>query len=141
MFEHMEIAESIYEVVVEPSYKKLTRADSNRADCIRQKRGETALSWTHPKKVEISGKRRKIHVDSPTGKSKNCLIHGPGHSSGECKALGDFGTKYTNIRLNKDRGIIPVPRKAFKRQQENNAIDNNAVYAIILTQKRKCHKP
>ena len=30
MFEHMEIAESIYEGVVEPSYKKPTRSDANR---------------------------------------------------------------------------------------------------------------
>ena len=39
MFERMEIAESIYESVVEPSYKKTTRADANCADHSRQKRG------------------------------------------------------------------------------------------------------
>ena len=39
MFEHMEITESIYEGVVETSYKKLTRSDSNRASHIRHKRG------------------------------------------------------------------------------------------------------
>ena len=38
MFECMEIAESIYEGVLEPSYKKPTRADANRAGHIRQKR-------------------------------------------------------------------------------------------------------
>ena len=31
MFEHTEIAEYIYEVVVEYSYKKITREDANQA--------------------------------------------------------------------------------------------------------------
>ena len=42
MFERMEISESIYEVVVEPSYKKLTRADYNYAGHIRDEMGESA---------------------------------------------------------------------------------------------------
>ena len=68
MFERMEIAESIYEGVVEPSYKKPTQEDANRADHSRQNRGEATSSWTRPEKGDISGKRRKRHVDSPTGK-------------------------------------------------------------------------
>ena len=39
MFESMEISESIYEVVLEPSYKKHTQSDSNHACHIRPKRG------------------------------------------------------------------------------------------------------
>ena len=39
MFERMEFAESIYKGVVEPSYKKPTRAYANRAGHSRQKRG------------------------------------------------------------------------------------------------------
>ena len=39
MFEQMEIAESIYEGVVETSYKKPTRADANRAGNSSHKRG------------------------------------------------------------------------------------------------------
>ena len=46
----MEISESIYEGVVEPSYKKPTQADANRAGHSRQKRGESATSWTCPEK-------------------------------------------------------------------------------------------
>ena len=68
MFEHMEISESIYEGIVEPSYKKPTRADANRSGHIRQKRGEPDSSWTRPDKGESAGKRRKRHVDSPAGK-------------------------------------------------------------------------
>ena len=39
MFEQTEIAESIYKGVVEPSYKKSTWADANRAGHSRNTRG------------------------------------------------------------------------------------------------------
>ena len=68
MFERMEIAESIYYGVVEPSYKEPTWAYANRAGHSRQKRGEVASSWTRLKKGESAGKRRKRHVDSPRRK-------------------------------------------------------------------------
>ena len=42
MFERMEIFESIYKGVVEPSYKKSTRENANNAGHSRQKRGEYA---------------------------------------------------------------------------------------------------
>ena len=45
MFQRMEIAESIYEGVVEHPYKKTTWADANRAGHISHKIGETASSW------------------------------------------------------------------------------------------------
>ena len=73
----MEITESIYKGVVEPSYKKTSCADAKRAGHSRQKRGEAASSWTRPNKSDSAGRRRKRHVDSPTVKSKTCLIHGP----------------------------------------------------------------
>ena len=41
MFERMEIVESIFEGVVETSYKKPIRADANHACYIRQKRGNS----------------------------------------------------------------------------------------------------
>ena len=81
MFEHMEISESIYEGVVEPYYKRNTRTDANRAGNSRQKRREAASSRTRPGKGESAGKHRKGYVNSLTGKSKTCLVHGPGHSS------------------------------------------------------------
>ena len=37
MFEQMDIAEYIYEVLVEPSYEKSTREDTNRYGYIREK--------------------------------------------------------------------------------------------------------
>ena len=39
MFEQMDIAEYIYEVLVEPSYEKSTREDTNRYGYIREKLG------------------------------------------------------------------------------------------------------
>ena len=100
-----------------------------------KKRGEAVLSWTCPDKDESDGKRRKSYVDSPTGKSKTCLIHVPVHSSEECKDLGDFVTKYANSRPTKDHGNSPVPRETINRHQENNSIINNSVDEILLTQK------
>ena len=88
-----------------------------------------------PTKGESAGKHRNRHVDIPTGKSKTCIIHGPGHSSEECKVLGDFGTNHAKSRPTKDCGNIPVPRKKINRQQENNTIVNNSVDEVLLTQK------
>ena len=42
MFERMEIAEYIYEGVLEPSYKKITMTDDNRYGHRRLNRGEYA---------------------------------------------------------------------------------------------------
>ena len=45
--ESMEIAESIYEGFVEPSYKKLTGSDDNRDGIIMKIRGESDSSTTY----------------------------------------------------------------------------------------------
>ena len=42
MFECMEMSESIYEGVVEPSYKKPTREDTNRSGPTNKMRGQSA---------------------------------------------------------------------------------------------------
>ena len=59
MFDQMEVAESIYEGVVELSYKKISRKDTNRSGNISNKRGEPALSQTYPVMGESFGKSRK----------------------------------------------------------------------------------
>ena len=62
-------------------------------------RREAALSNTYSETSESSGKRRKRHVDHLRDRSKHTfLIHGPGHSSDECKVLVDFGSKYCKNR-------------------------------------------
>ena len=67
MFECMDIAESINESVVEPSYKKSTRADSTRNGHSRKNRGEAASSHTYSTMSDSSGERRKICLDYPKG--------------------------------------------------------------------------
>ena len=48
-------------------------------------------------------------VDCMKGRSKLiCIIHGPEHSSYECKVLGNFGFKYYKSRPTKDRRHEPV---------------------------------
>ena len=79
MFEHMEISESIYEVVVEPSHKQSTRVYDNRVGYSRKKIGEASLSHTYSKMSDRYGKHRKIYVDHLKGESKTCLIHCLGH--------------------------------------------------------------
>ena len=46
------------------------------------------------------------------------MIHGAGHSSYECKVLGEFGTKYSAAQYNKDRGSDPIPRKGPRKNSK-----------------------
>ena len=66
-----------------------------------------------------------------------CLIHGPDHSSDECKVLGDFGYKYAKSGPTKDHGHNPVPGKKFNIQQDNSAIVNSTVDEILLHENQK----
>ena len=81
---------------------------------------------------EIAGKRRKRYVDRPSGESITCLIHGPKHSSGEFKVLGDFGANYVKGNPNKYHIDNPIQRNKFNRQQDNNDIVHNSVDEILL---------
>ena len=84
MFEFMEKEEFIYNGVVEPSYKKSTRADLNRAGHSSKMRGEFSLSNTYSETSESYVKHRNIYVDHPKYRSKpTFIIHGPRHSSDE----------------------------------------------------------
>ena len=61
IFGHMEIAEYICEGVVEPCYKKMTRADINRTGHSSIMRVRSALSKTNPEIGRI-GKHKKSHA-------------------------------------------------------------------------------
>ena len=65
------------------------------------------------------------------------MIHGAGHYSDEYKVLGEFGTKYATDHPTKDRGRNPTPRKNFHKNQENNAIINNVVDEIQMTESKE----
>ena len=107
----MDIYESIFEGVVEPSYKRPTRVDANRADRSRNKRGESALSKTHFVTSESAGRHRKQYVDRSMKELKTCFVHGPGHSPDGCKVLGDFGAKYAKGKPTEDHGNHTMPSK------------------------------
>ena len=62
---------SVYEGVLEPSYKKSTKADAARSGHSRENRGESTSSYTYSEMIESPGKCRKIYVDNPKGESKN----------------------------------------------------------------------
>ena len=118
MFECMEIVESIYEVVLKPSYKKPTRVDTNRADHSRKMRGEAASSNSYSRINEIAGMRIKRYVNRLKDiSSPNCLIHGPVYSSDECKVLGDLDSRYSKIMPTKDRRHDTVTKNKFNRHQ------------------------
>ena len=128
LFELMEIAEYFYRGVVEPSHKITNRADSNYSGHIRLKIVEAASSNTYSGMLERDGKCREIYVDHPKDRSKpTYLIRGPGHSSYECKVLGDFGSNYAKIRPTKDRGHNLSNRNKLNRPQENNDVFNSIV--------------
>ena len=134
----MEIAESIYECFVESSYKKLTRADANRSGHSRKMRGESASSNNYSKISDSNRKHRGKNVDNTKNRPKlTCLIYGPGHSSDECKALGDFGSKYDKIIPTKDRGHDYATINKFNRQKYNNAIVKQAVDEILPKENNK----
>ena len=124
MIERMEIAESIYEGVVEPSYKKLTWADANPAGKIRYKRVEFALSWTRLEKGKSAGKRRKQHVDISTGKLKNCLIHGPGILQKNVRSWKNLGLSML---------IVDLLRTAGATQYQGNFLTGKWKTMSLLT--------
>ena len=87
---------------------------------------------------ESAGKCRKRYVDNPKDISKlTCTIHGPGHSSDECKVLGDFVTNYAKDGRTKYWLQKPATKKKFIRKNENNSIVQHSVYDIILQDNKK----
>ena len=54
MFEHVEIVDSVYEGVVEPSIKKLTRADFKYYYCISKMRGGSSSKNPTPILSELA---------------------------------------------------------------------------------------
>ena len=88
MFKHMEIAEIIYKIVVEPSSKQYTRADVNCAGHSRKMRVESASSKIYSGLVKPAGELKQRYVDNLMHWSKlTCLIHVLGNSSYECNLL------------------------------------------------------
>ena len=66
IFEHVEIVDSVYEGVVEPSIKKLTRADFKYYYCISKMRGGSSSKKPNSDIIQ-TGKSNKSHVELSIG--------------------------------------------------------------------------
>ena len=96
------------------------------------------MSNTYSEIIESYGKQRKRYVYNPKDRSKpTCLVHVPGHSSEECKVLGDFGSNYAKGGPTKYRGQDTANKNKFNSQQENNFIVNSAIDEILLHGNKK----
>ena len=101
----MEIAEYVYEDILEPSYRIFTKSDANHDVHRRKMRREATMSNKCSEMSESARNHRKSYVDHSKDTSRPTrLIHRPGNSSDEYKVLGDIGSKYSKIRHTKDRG-------------------------------------
>ena len=81
MFEHMKIAETVYEGVVKTFLQKTTRTDDNNASNRSQMRGESASSKIYFNMGKLIGKYKQMYVDHPRDISiLTYLINGPGNS-------------------------------------------------------------
>ena len=128
---HVDIAEIIYEVAVEPPYK-ITRLYSKRAGNIRKIRGVAASSKSYSEVVNHSGNLNQRYVDHSIDKSKlTCLIYGKFHSSEQCKFLNDFGARYDARRTFKERRQDPTSDKMYKKNHDLNAMIQHAVSYIL----------
>ena len=88
----MEISGTIFEVVVEPSYKT-TRTYANRYGHRRKMRGVSESQKTYSKMGNRTEKCRKSYVYSMRDRSKiTYMIHVNIHTSEQCKDLNGFGT-------------------------------------------------
>ena len=79
MFDHIDIEESLYEGVVEPSTKILTRTDSNRDGIISKTIGIYSLSKINPY-MGLAVKCKTRYVEHLSSESPpTCMIHDKVH--------------------------------------------------------------
>ena len=102
IFKIMEVAEKIYEV--RNTYKNLPRAYANCASHVRKIKWGESAPHTIPETV-CTDKRKTRNTGHPNNRptgGKTCLLHGPGHSTEECKVLRDQSAKYAAQRPHKE---------------------------------------
>ena len=76
--------------------------DTKSDDQSSKMRGEAALSNNYSIRIQSSVNHKEIYADHTDISNPPCLIYVPGNSSEECKVLGDFGSKYAEIRPTKE---------------------------------------
>ena len=111
----MEITEMIYEGG-SPS-KNNQWAEANRSSFGRNKKGGGAASLSSPKNGR-TGKRKGNDTEhpryAPTGANNTCMLHGPGHSSEECKVLKEYSKNHIAQQSFKDKQAHSVGNKSGK---------------------------
>ena len=103
-FEQLEIAEKFYGGG-KPSQTPTRAYAKDGGHVSKLKGGEDALP-TNPKKGR-SGKRKTKNAGHPsdalTGDKKTCMLHGPGHSSEQCKVINIYSKKYAAQQTHKNK--------------------------------------
>ena len=131
MFEITKIEEYIYEGVVEPSYKKPTREDTNRADYSRKMRGSSVLLNTYSKMSDIPGKHRNnMYIIRKV--DRNILVSSmyPGIHQTNAGSWGTLVLIILKSGLLRTTGIIP--------QLEINLTGSKRTMLLLIMQWIKC---
>ena len=142
MFERMEVAEQVYEGGT-PS-KIPNRAESSCDGHVRKQKGGESAQPTNPEKSR-SGKYKTNNIghpiDEPTRAKKTCLLHGPRHSSEECKALKVYSEKYAAQRPHKTTearsGGKPKRGKTAKFDDNTQEVNTMENYSDTTPRKKK----
>ena len=91
----MKIVESIYEGG--SPLKNIQQAEADRASLGRKQKIRGYALPSNPKKGR-AGKLKRNYVghpsDAPTGAKNTCILHGPRHSSEECKVLQEYSKTF-----------------------------------------------
>ena len=108
MFQRIQTPESIHKGG-SPS-KNIQWEEANHASLISKKKKGASTSTSNPNKGCAGNRKRNdaIHLsDAPTGAKKTCLLHGPRHSSEECKVLKEYTEKRSMQNPHKEKEAHP----------------------------------
>ena len=130
----MEMAETIYEVIVEPScLKKLIEQMLTMLVTAGKREDNPYCQKNYSSMGKGSEKLNQRYVDYPWDVSQlTCLIHGPVHISYEFKVKNYFGNEYSKGGPFKERSQEPTTKKDFGMNQQVNSIFQKTVDEIIL---------
>ena len=107
MFEQMEISDQLCEI--ETPSKNNIWSDANHDSYVRKITGGESTSPTNPEKI-CAGKCKTNNVvylsNYMISATNKCLLHGPIHSSEECKVLKEYSKKYAVQQPHKEHEAI-----------------------------------
>ena len=102
MFERMDISEQVYKVGT--TFENANREESDHARHGSKRKGGESASSTNTEKCR-TGKSKINHAvhpsNGPDGAKTTLLVHGPRHSTEECRVLNKYSEKYAAQRPHK----------------------------------------